>query len=333
MKFNDVQLADIRLFAALTEAGSLTAAAAFLNVPSSSASRSLKRLETWVGRSLLDRSTKLLKLTDEGSNFLPSARKMLFNQDQLVAELHSRGPRNLSGRLSISSPHNFGCSQISPFIADFLALNPAIDITLTLYNPRVDLLGDKADVTVHMGDVDDDGLVTRFLATEPTMLCASPAYLSANGYPARLEDLTSHNLLTVSSASQSTAMLLPCRSQTHKIAGNIALRSNEPETLIAAAMRGVGIAHVPASLIARNLETGALVAVLPDLDLLARSINAAYVLHGPQSHKARVFLDFLIDRIDAPSENGNKRRLRSSDWPQRLQFPRIDLGATCRDAR
>lgn len=295
MKFNDLQIGDVRLFAAVTESGGLIAGAALLDIPSSSASRSLRRLEAWAGRPLFDRRTKCLELTPDGITFLSSARQMLDNQDKIAAELRSQ-VGTLARRLIISATHDFGCTQIAPCIADFLAMYPEIDIVLELSN-RVGFVKGKADLCVSIGDIGDDGWVKRPLATERVMLCAAPAYLNANGHPKRLEDLASHRLLAASSTSSSTAMTLPCRSQTHQIAGTIQLRSNDPKILMAAALQGVGITCISASFMAKELETGALVAVLPHLDLLPQSINAAYDPYGSQSHAAQVFLEFLIARM------------------------------------
>lgn len=295
MKFNDLQIGDIRLFAAITESGSLNAGAALLDIPSSSASRSLRRLEAWAGRPLFDRRAKGLQLTADGVTFLPSARQMLDNQDKITASLRSQ-VGTLTGRLSISATHDFGCAQIAPCLADFLALYPDIDVVLELSH-RVGVVEDQADLYMCIGDVGGGDWVKRRLATEHVMLCAAPAYLNANGHPTRLEDLASHRLLAASSASSSAVMILPCRSQTHQIAGTIQLRSNDPHILRAATLLGVGITCIGASLVAEELESGTLVAVLPHLDLLPQSINAAYNPHGPQSHAAHTFLEFLIDRL------------------------------------
>lgn len=237
-------------------------------------------------------------MTPDGTTLLPSARQMLNNQDKITAELRSQ-VGTLAGKLIISATHDFGCTQISPCIADFLALYPEIDIVLELSN-RIGFVEDKADLCVCIGDIGDDDWVKRRLATEHVMLCAAPAYLNTNGRPMRLEDLASHRLLTARSARSalsSAATVLPCRSQTHQIAGTIQLRSNDSQILMAAALQGIGIACIPVSFMANELETGALVAVLPHLDLLPESINAAYDPHGPQSHAAQVFLEFLIVRM------------------------------------
>ena len=220
---------------------------------------------------------------------------MLDNQDKITAELRSQ-VGVLTGRLSISAAHDFGCTKIAPCIADFLALYPEIDIELELSN-GVNFVEGKSDLRVCIGDIGGDNWVKRRLATEHVMLCAAPAYLNANGHPTRVEDLASHRLLVASSASFPTAMVLPCLSQTHQIAGTIQLRSNDSQILMAAALQGVGIACIAARLITRELETGMLVAVLPDLDLSPQNINAAYDPHGPQSHAAQVFLEFLIARM------------------------------------
>jgi len=302
MKFNDLQLADVRFFAAAAEKGSLATAAMALNVPKASASRQLQRLEAALGRSLLHRGAGRFALTDEGRTFLPLAHRMLSTMDEAVVELRSQaGP--LKGSLRIAAPHKFGRTQIAPCIAPFLALNPEVDIALDLDSRRVDLLADEADLAVRVGDVSEDSLVARLIATERVVLCASPAYLSTHGRPVVLEDLSSHRLLMMGSAGHTKELTLPFQGRKQKITGKVALRSNEPSVLAEAVRHAAGIAFLPVGFVAYELHSGALVEVLPNLDLLPASINAVYAPGRRQSRKVRAFLDFLIDHIKQSPEN------------------------------
>ena len=300
MSFKDVQLADVRLFVFAAEKGTLAAAAAALGVPRASASRQLQRLETTLGRSVLHRGSGRFSLTEEGRIFLPSALRMLANLDQAVDALRTQdGP--LQGTLRISAPLAYGRANIAPSIADFLALHPEVDITLDLGSHRVDLLADEADLAVLMGEVDGNTLVARLLATEAVTLCAAPAYLAGVGRPAQLDELAQHRVLALVSTDPASDLTLHHRDGTHTVGGHIALRSNDPSVLAAAARQGLGIAFVPTSSVTAELQAGALVAVLPDLDLLPLSVNVVYAPGRRQSRKVRAFLDFLIEQIK-PSE-------------------------------
>jgi len=296
MKFNDLQLADVRFFAAAAEKGSLANAALALNVPKASASRQLQRLEASLGRSLLHRGAGRFALTDEGRTFLPLAHRMLSTMDEVVVELRSQGGP-LKGSLRIAAPYKFGRTQIAPCIAAFLALNPEVDITLDLDSRRVDLLADEADLAVRIGDVGGDSLVARLIATEPMVLCASPAYLAANGRPLLVEELSTHRLLMMGGGSHSNELTLPFRGNTQKVTGKIALRSNEPAVLAEAAQHGAGIAFLPWGFVSHELQSGALVELFPDMKLLPANVNAVYAPGRRQSRKVRAFLDFLIERI------------------------------------
>ena len=311
MKFNDLQLADVRFFATAAEKGSLATAAMALDVPKASASRQLQRLEATLGRSLLHRGAGRFALTDEGRTFLPLAHRMLSTMDEVVVELRSQGGP-LKGSLRIAAPHRFGRTQIAPCIAPFLALNPGVDIALDLDSRRVDLLADEADLAVRIGDVGEDSLVARLIATEKVVLCASPAYLAASGRPVLAADLSVHRLLVMGSAGHSKELTLPFQDRRQKIAGKVALRSNEPSVLAEAARHGAGIAFVPVGFVSYELHSGALVEVLPDLDLVPASINAVYAPGRRQSRKVRAFLDFLIEHIkQIPINNSPCDRRRS----------------------
>lgn len=302
MKFNDLQLSDVRFFAAAAEKGSLATAAMALNVPKASASRQLQRLEAALGRSLLHRGAGRFALTDEGRTFLPLAHRMLSTMDEVVVELRSQGGP-LKGSLRIAAPYKFGRTQIAPCIAPFLAMNPEVDITLDLNSRRVDLLADEADLAVRIGDVGEDSLVARLIATEQLVLCASPAYLAANGRPTRVEELSTHRLLMMGSGNQIKELMLPLQGRKQKFTGKVALRSNEPSVLAEAAKHGAGIAFIPVGFVSYELDSGALVEVLPDLELLPANISAVYAPGRRQSRKVRAFLDFLINHLQQSPVN------------------------------
>ena len=296
MSFKDVQLADVRLFVFAAEKGTLAAAATALGVPRASASRQLQRLETTLGRSVLHRGSGRFALTEEGRIFLPSALRMLASMDQVVDALRSQeGP--LEGTLRISAPLAYGRTNIAPCIADFLTLHPGVNITLDLGSHRVDLLADEADLAVLVGEVGGETLVARLLATEAVTLCAAPAYLDTAGQPEQLDELTQHRVLALASIDPAPDLTLHHRDGTHTICGHIALRSNDPAVLAAAARQGLGIAYVPTSSVVADLQAGTLVAVLPDLDLLPLSVNVVYAPGRRHSRKVRAFLDFLIEQI------------------------------------
>ena len=294
MTFSDVQLADVRIFVFASEKGSLAAAAIALGVPRASASRQLQRLESSLGRALLHRSAGRFALTEEGRTFLPSALRMLANMDQAVAELRSQdGP--LRGLLRICAPYAFGRTQIAPCIAEFLAQHREVSITLDLGDLHVDLLADEADLALRLGDVIGESLIARLLTTEAVVLCAAPAYLSANGYPRQLDDLAKHRLLTM--GGQASDLTIHHEGGAFTVPGQLALRANDPDVLRTAARERAGIALLPATYVAWDLRHGALVTVLNEVKLQPLAVNAVYAPGRRQSRTVRAFLDLLIARM------------------------------------
>lgn len=300
MKLNELQLDDVRFFAAAANKGSLVTAAIALNVPKSSASRQLKRLESALGQSLLHRGAGRFALTDEGRNFLPLAQRMLSTideaLDEVIVELRSKRD-SLKGSLRIVAPQKIGITRLTPCIALFLALNPDVDITLDLHSRQVDFLADEADIAVRIGDFENSSLVSHLIETEQVVLCASAAYLAANGRPVQVNDLSAHRLLVLGSGGHAGKFTLPLQGRKQNITCKVALRCNEPSVLVEAARNGAGIAVVPIGYVSYELHSGALVKVLPDLELLPESINAVYAPGRRQCPKVRAFLDFFIDYI------------------------------------
>ena len=190
-----IQIEDLRLAAALLKQPSLSAAARSLNVTPPALSMRLRKLEANLGLALASRTAQRLTLTAEGESFGREANALLGRIDAMRESLHLHDKR-LTGTLRISAPFGYGRARIAPLLALFAQLHPGLKVELDLREtPWPDR--HDADVVIHIGAVKDSSWVARTLQVNERWLCASPAYLRANGVPQTPRDLAGHACICI----------------------------------------------------------------------------------------------------------------------------------------
>ncbi len=188
-------LADLQLFVATTEAGSLSAAARRLGLTPAAASVAIKRLESELGVSLLLRTTRKQRLSPQGEVFLGYARQALDALQAAQASLQAR-QEEIQGCLRVSVPSDLGRNVIQPWLDDFLAHHPGLDLHLQVSDRLADVYGQPVDILVRYGAPPDSTLVALPLAPHNRrILVASPAYLARRGRPQAPQDLVDHDTL------------------------------------------------------------------------------------------------------------------------------------------
>jgi DNA-binding transcriptional LysR family regulator len=186
-----MKLEGIATFVQVADSGSLSEAARRMRVSRSVVSERLAELERALGATLLQRSTRKLSLTEDGSAFLERARRIVCEVRQAQTDLAERRGE-LTGPLRISAPVTFGRMHLGPALYGFLDKYPDIQLTLDLNDRRVDATSDGFDAIIRNGPIVDSFLVAWQLAASPRRLVASPAYLARNGTPRSLEELAEH---------------------------------------------------------------------------------------------------------------------------------------------
>ena len=190
-----IRLDDLALFVRTAALGSFSKAAREVNLLPGQASAAIGRLERELDIRLFARSTRSLRLTEEGKRYLP------FAQDALDAlrEGHDglRGDANcLTGTLQIAAPSDFGRNLLLPWISEFRRAHPGLDIQLLVSDQVADVFRDPVDIALRYGQIDDASYVALPVApTNRRVLVASPAYLAQYGAPDSLDALADHNCL------------------------------------------------------------------------------------------------------------------------------------------
>ena len=287
---------EMEVFARVVQEGAFSAAARSLELTPSAVSKLIARLEGRLGARLLTRTTRALTLTEEGEAYYQSVQRILQALDE--ADQHVSGGA-VRGRLRINASIPFGTMYIAPLIPDFLALHPALSIDLSLTDDVIDLMAQRADVAIRMGNLPDSGLIARKLAESRRVICAAPSYLARKGTPQTPTDLRHHDCVTFNFKRLQSSWPFRADGRDFELSVTGNLQVNNGETMRQMALRGAGIARLGQFHVADDIRAGALVPILEtynpgDLEL----ISAVYVGGGQLPLRVRSFIDYLAEYIE-----------------------------------
>ena len=284
-------LDDLRLFSAVAQARSFSAAARELGIPLATVSRRISALERRLGATLLTRSTRRVEPTDAGLLLAQRAEPALRELEGAIECLGEESARP-RGRLRITMPADLARQCFAAPIAEFAARHPDIRLDLDLSTRVVDLIADRVDLAIRAGTPADSGLIARPLAQLAHALYASPGYLASLPALARPQDLTQVNALVLSGRriDQEWPLTRGRRRVSLRPAGNVQV--NDMGTLIELVANGAGVALLPSAFVRVLLEARRLVRVLPEWSGPAVPIHAIYTDRRMPA-RLRLLLDHL----------------------------------------
>ncbi|MDU9392235.1 LysR family transcriptional regulator [Pseudomonas sp. zfem002] len=287
---------ELQVFVSVIECGSISAAAEQGGQTPSAISRTLSRLESKLGTTLINRTTRRMDLTEEGRFFFERAKAILQQMDELEDHL-SRHQQTPSGRLRINAALPFMLHAIVPWVAEFRALYPQIQLELNTNDLIIDLLEQSTDVAIRIGDLADSSLHARALGCSPLNLLASPHYLERHGTPQRVEDLARHTLLGFTQTE--TLNHWPLRhSEGDRLLIRPTISASSGETLRALVLAGEGIACLSHFMTHEDIRAGRLVVLLGEANSGYRQpINAVYYRNSQLALRIQCFLDFMQRKL------------------------------------
>ncbi len=299
--FEGSVLAEIAAFIAVAEESSFFRAAQRLGRDATLLSRRLRSLERRLGVRLLERTTRKVALTEAGRGYLLRARDILRAIDEADREAAAFATGEPRGHLRLALPGSFGRIWLAPLLAEFLARHPQISIEAEFSNRFVDLIGERFDLAIRLGELDNSRLVARRICGRQRLLCASPAFLAQAGTPAHPDDLAGYPCLIFSGLASPGRWDLTAGGITRRTSVSGPLISDDGEVLIEAAIAGLSIFLSTDWLVGRALQDGRLVRVLPEWRLADE--GAIYVVTPSgtgAASKTRAFSDWMIARLREP---------------------------------
>src|SRR5476649_85811 len=296
----------LRYFLMVSTTGSFLATARHFEVPASSVSRFIASLEKELGQQLFYRSTRAVRLTEQGQSYYAQVREAVELLDGAADQLaHTAG--DIRGLVRINAPEALGRLHIANLVNQLQAQYPELSVELTLTNTFIDPVQEGADITVRVGRLVDSGLIGKVVSAHRYLLAASPEYLAVHGTPQTPDDLLRHSCL-VYKGRQETQRWNFRRSAKEKfepVEVSGPLRSNSSEVLINAALAGRGIVLFPSWLFnPTSFKDRKLVSLLTDWDRSAYADELYIQILSPEnrlrSQKVRTVSAFLVDAIGSP---------------------------------
>ncbi len=286
----------MQTFVRAVDGGSLSAAARALGKSLAAVSRTVSQLEERLGVQLLHRSTRKLTLSEAGTAFYESAKRILAEIDEAELSLvgSAAAPR---GMLTVTAPLLFGRLHVAPVVVEMLEKHPQVSANLMLVDRNVSLVEEGIDVAVRIGRLDDSALVARPLGEVPRVVCASPAYLRRHGTPKAPEDLRKHECLRFGGLTPGREWSFQRDGKAVRVAVGGRFDCNVGEPVIDAARAGAGVVMALGYQVADELISGRLVRLLRKFEPPPLPISAVYRSPRLMAGQVRAFLDLLSLRI------------------------------------
>lgn len=283
---------DLLLFHKVALLGSVSYAADSLEMPKSSLSRRLSRLEKALGVQLLSRSPRGIRLTDSGMLLFDHCSTLSRQTEEALSAIsyHNAVPQ---GHIKLSIPIAF-VDFIMPIIAQFMDTYPQVSVALGVDNRRVDLIREGYDIAIRIGKLDDSGLIARRLGSSPPRAYAAPGYLQKHGTPRHPSELAQHKVLDFRiSEGIREWVILSDKETPMKLDVFPQFCANEPTALCQAAILGQGIVFMPQFIAKQHVVSGRLVPILPGWYLPGSDFYAIFASHRIPL-QVRVLIDFLV---------------------------------------
>lgn len=283
----------MKAFVTVSELGSFTKAADRLGMSNQLVSKYVSDFEEHLGARLFNRTTRTVRLTQEGEQCLEHARDILERIQDMEGGL-GQLKGEAKGLLRISAPVSFSIKQLAPLIKDFKQAYPSVGIDLQLNDRQVDIVEEGFDLALRIGRLKNSSLVAKRIAPTRLVLVASPEYLKKNGTPEHPDDLIpSHHLhYSYMAYNQAQSPLMNALQRSVKSL-DTGISSNNGDVLVEAAIVGEGYALQPTFLVSDAIKHGLLTPILCEFEPESIGLYAVYPHRKLITTKLRSFIDFI----------------------------------------
>lgn len=301
MKLDSRFLSEIPVFAAVVDAGSFVKAGKALGLSQSAVSRTVQRLEQRLGTRLMDRSPRMLRLTDSGQRFCEEVVPLLARLEEAAQET-VRASAAVRGNLRINVDPTFARLVLIPRLHSFLSAHPGLHLELVVREEIGDLISDGFDAAVRFGESRSPSLMMRRILQVRVLTCAAPAYLRRRGRPRLPSDLVKDGHDCLIFRDPGTGDPFPWEFRrgrkvlTVPVTGRLIV--SDPATYLEACLAGLGVAQVFELGTERLRASGKLIDLFPAWSDERFSLNVYHRSRHFVPAKLRTFLEF-IDSITA----------------------------------
>ena len=289
----------MKVYCSVVENDSLAGAARSLNISPSVVSKQLSALEDRLGVRLINRTTRRISVTQEGTAYYESCKRIITDvaeAENAVSSAHA-APRGL---LKITAPVTFAHRHLTPHLPKFLDMFPEVEVQVQVNDRVVDLVDEGIGLAIRISQLKDSSLIARRLAPNRRYIAATPEYLKKNGTPNAVDDLKEHRLITWPPGNplNDWHFLINGIERIMKVNGAIAV--NEGDGILTTLLAGGGLGMTQEFLAGPYVREKKLVPLLEEFVREDNPIYAVYPSNRHLSPKVRAFVDFLV-KIYSPT--------------------------------
>ena len=293
------EFSDLQTFVVVAHSGSFAGAARRLALSPAMVGRRIQALEERYGAKLIERTTRSLRLTSLGLQFLARAEQIIALGEEL-GELTSPDSVALSGRIRLTAPTTLGIKRLPQIIAGMAERHPGVTFEMNLSDRRVDLIAEGYDLAIRIGELRASSMIARRVGTYRFVCCAAPVYLQRHGTPQTPEDLS--RARCVLNLNLTPRNRWPFRDAagalfTAEVGGGIEIDNGEAQR--AAALAGAGILYSPLELVHEDLRSGALVQVLADYPTMNLPIHTVHPSRHLLPRRVTLLIEALAEGLRA----------------------------------
>lgn len=286
----------MQVFVTVAEEGGFAAAARRLDISPAAVTRAIVALEDELGARLLLRTTRNVRLTDAGRQYLDDTRAILASiaeANEAVTGINAE-PR---GQLSVTAPVLFGRAFIMPCITDYMRRYAQVEVSAHFVDRVVNLVDEGLDVAVRIGHLPDSSLRAAPVGQIRRVLCASPAYLDERGTPLHPSDLPGHTVVSSSAVSPRVEWRFGRGEEALSVRMKPRLVVTSNDAALDAAVGGLGVTRLLSYQVADAVECGALRLLLEDFEEAPWPVHIVHREGRHGSAKVRTFVDLAVERL------------------------------------
>lgn len=288
----------IQVFITVADKRGFAAAARNLNMSPPAVTRAVSMLEEDLGTPLFARTTRSVRLTENGQRFLEDARRILLDleeaQDAAVGS-HAT-PR---GELHVTAPVLFGRMYVTPILGDFLDLHPQLSARTLFVDRIVNMVDEGQDVAIRIGALPDSSLVAVRCGTVRQMMVASPDYIARHGLPTLPEGLANHQIIQATGTNPGSDWKFQHNGKPISVRLAPRVRMNTNDAAIELTLRGGGVSRLLSYQVAPYLADGRLQPVLEAFEMPPQPVHVVHQEGRLVSAKVRAFVDFMVQHLRA----------------------------------
>ena len=289
----DPLLSEIRgmvMFARVVEAGSFSAAAKRLGVSRAVVSYQIKHQEQLLGVRLLNRSTRKISLTAAGTKYLERCSKIVVEAEHAHNAILNL-KQNAVGHVSLACPVNLGMRWVVPLTNIFRHKYPDITLDINFSEDLSNIIQEGIDLAVRSGPLIDSDLHSTKLTTVHRFICATPSFLSSNGWPEAPSDLNRYEWVVYSRRNQNLVMKKGI--ERHQVTMHGSIKTNNAAARLQYALKNNGLVLLPDFDAQPEIDSGRLVRLFPDYSLTSLELYGVYPKGSTTAKATRLLLDML----------------------------------------